>query len=117
GAQSAMADLLQELNGLVVGSAGHAGLSPDELEANQVQADSILKAIDHIATSTTFGGDQIIAHLTARGLGLDKLGQGGEFNLVSGDAEKAQSAVEDAIHSLSTQQAGAGLRSKQIDSE
>lgn len=117
GAQSVLSDLLQELNGLVVQSAGHGGLSPKEREANQVEADSILQAIDHIAVTTTFNGEKIIEYLSSKGLGVRALGEGGEFNLVDGDAEKAQHAVQSAIDSLATQQAGVGIRAKDIGSQ
>ncbi len=117
GAQGALSDLLQELNGLVVSSANGAGVSAKEKEANQVQANSILQAIDHIAGSTTFNGEQIIQYLDAKGLGVQGLGEGGELNLIDGDSEKAQQAVQSAIDSLDTQRAGAGIRAKDINSQ
>src|SRR5262249_53083265 len=73
GAQSALSDLLVDLNGLVVESANRGGMSESERGANQMEADSILRAIDHVAATTTFGGQKIIEYLDSRGLGIQDL--------------------------------------------
>ncbi len=52
--------LLIELQGLVGGSANEAGLSTEELEANQLQVDSILQTIDRIASTTSFQGIKLL---------------------------------------------------------
>jgi flagellin len=116
GAQSVIADLLQELNGLVVNSANRGAVGRGEREANQQEADSILRTIDHLAATTTFNGEKVIEYLTAKGLGLDGLANGGELDLVDGDPEKAQDAVQAAIDRMSGQQAGLGIAVKAIES-
>ena len=117
GAQSALFDLVEELNGLVVGSANGAGITAKEREANQVQVNSVLEAIDHIAGTTTFNGEKILEYLDSRHLGLEKLREGGEQNVVSGDLERAQQTVQGAIDSLQVQQEGLAIHAKDINSQ
>src|SRR5207237_10273685 len=52
--------LLNQLQGLVNQSASTGGLSQDEINANQLQADSILSTINRIANSTTFQGRKLL---------------------------------------------------------
>ncbi len=52
--------LLIELQGLVGQSGNEAGLSKEELEANQLQVDSILQTIDRIASTTSFEGIKLL---------------------------------------------------------
>lgn len=52
--------LLLELQDLIVNSANDAGLSENEIEANQLQIDSILESIDRISNSTQFGGKKLL---------------------------------------------------------
>ena len=117
GAQSALSDLLLDLNGLVVQSANRAGMSESERAACQMEADSILQAIDHVAATTTFGGQNIMQHLNSQGLGIQDLASGRAQNLLNGDAEQAQETIKAAIDSLATQRAGVGIRAKDIQSD
>jgi flagellin-like hook-associated protein FlgL len=117
GAQGVLQDLILELSGLVPESANTGGLSAAERKANQQEVDSVLDTIDHLATTTRFDGDLIIAGSTAAKLGLAELRTGGKQNLVDGDLEKAQDTVKSAVESMGTQRAGAGLREKQIQSD
>lgn len=117
GAQSVLSDLLTELSGLIPQSANTGGLSPKEREANQVEVDSILQTIDHLATTTRFDGQLIISHMTSGAMGLSELRTGGKQNLVDGDLEAAQKTVDDAIQSLGIDQAGAGTRGQAIEHE
>ena len=52
--------LLLELENLVDRSANEAGLSPDEVAANQLQIDSILQSINRIADTTEFAGKKLL---------------------------------------------------------
>ena len=52
--------LLIELESLVDSSANEAGLSDEEVAANQLQIDSILDTINRIATSTEFQGKKLL---------------------------------------------------------
>lgn len=52
--------LMLELQGLISSSANDAGTSPEEIEANQLQIDSILQTIDRIANATNFQGQKLL---------------------------------------------------------
>jgi flagellin len=52
--------LLTDLQGLVDRSANKAGLSDDEVKANQIQIDSILDSINRIANATNFNGKKLL---------------------------------------------------------
>ncbi len=52
--------LLIELESLVDKTANEAGLSDDEVAANQLQVDSILESLNRIATSTEFQGKKLL---------------------------------------------------------
>ncbi|MCC7205441.1 MAG: flagellin, partial [Phycisphaeraceae bacterium] len=52
--------MLVELQDLVGRSANEAGLSREELEANQLQIDSILQTIDRISQTTSFEGTKLL---------------------------------------------------------
>jgi len=60
GALSKVSDLLINLQSLVTQSANTAGLSADAIDANQVQADSIIQTIDRIAGATSFAGTTLL---------------------------------------------------------
>ena len=52
--------LLIELESLIDQSANEAGLSNDEISANQLQIDSILQSIDRLANDTAFGDKKLL---------------------------------------------------------
>ncbi|MHC4067079.1 MAG: flagellin N-terminal helical domain-containing protein [Planctomycetota bacterium] len=52
--------LLLEMENLVDRSANEAGLSPDEVKANQLQIDSILQSINRISDTTEFAGKKLL---------------------------------------------------------
>jgi flagellin len=60
GALNEVSSLLLDLQGLVVTSANDGAISQTELEANQLQIDSILESIDRIANTTQFGGEKLV---------------------------------------------------------
>lgn len=53
-------NLLLEVQSLVTASANDAGLSAEELAANQQQVDQILQTIDRIASTTSFQGTKLL---------------------------------------------------------
>ena len=55
---SEVGSLLRDLNGLVVSAANTAGMSKGERQALQMQANSILQAIDRLGGSTSFAGSK-----------------------------------------------------------
>jgi flagellin len=56
GALTEVDSLLQDINGLVVESANTGALSPQELQANQLQIDSDVQSITRISGTTSFAG-------------------------------------------------------------
>lgn len=60
GALSEVSGMLVELQGLLLQSANTGGMSEEEINANQLQADSILNTIDRIANSTEFEGIKLL---------------------------------------------------------
>ena len=60
GALGEISDMLSELQGLLGEAANTGGMSDEEIEANQLQADSILNTIDRIANSTEFEGIKLL---------------------------------------------------------
>src|SRR5688500_9160287 len=55
-----VSSLLNELQGLISQSANTGGLSSEEIQANQLQVDSILGTINRIAQSTSFQGTKLL---------------------------------------------------------
>jgi flagellin len=60
GGLSEVSSLLTELQSLVSQSANSGGLSNEEVQANQLQVDSILNTINRIAQSTAFQGKKLL---------------------------------------------------------
>ncbi|MFG0328748.1 MAG: flagellin [Phycisphaerales bacterium] len=60
GALSEVADLLASIKGLIIEAANSGGLSPEEIEANQLQIDSAIESITRISNTTTFAGLQLL---------------------------------------------------------
>lgn len=52
--------LLNEVRGLVQEGVNEGALSDEEIDANQLEIDSALQAINRIAANTKFGGDKLI---------------------------------------------------------
>lgn len=55
-----VSNLLSDIRGLVVEAANAGALSPDEIDANQLQVDSSLEALNRIAQTTTFQGRKLL---------------------------------------------------------
>jgi flagellin len=60
GGLSEVSSLLNELQQLVGEAANSGGLTPAELEANQIQVDSVLNTINRLAGSTAFQGLKLL---------------------------------------------------------
>src|SRR5579859_5145715 len=60
GGLSEVSNLLNQLQGLVNQSANTGALSKEEVNANQLQVDSILGTINRIAQATSFQGKQLL---------------------------------------------------------
>ena len=112
GALSVISDLAIDLRGLTVQAASTGGLSDAERAAILEQAGSIIKSVDYIATTTTFGGEQVLSGTSSASLGLAEALAG----LHSGDIEAAASAAAGAIESVASQRAAIGSRIQQLES-
>lgn len=60
GALHEVSDLLLDLQHLVVATANEAGLTEEEVNANQLEVDSILASIDRIADTTRFSNEKLL---------------------------------------------------------
>ncbi|MEM8875528.1 MAG: flagellin hook IN motif-containing protein, partial [Planctomycetota bacterium] len=60
GGLSEVSALLNELQGLVSQSANTGGLSKEEIDANQLQIDSILETVNRLASATSFQGQKLL---------------------------------------------------------
>jgi flagellin len=60
GGLSEVSSLLTELQSLVIATANSGGLSQEEIDANQLQIDSILSTINRVAQSTSFQGTKLL---------------------------------------------------------
>jgi flagellin len=60
GGLSEVSNLLVELQSLVSQTANTGGLSPEEIQANQLQIDSILNTINRVSQSTAFQGTKLL---------------------------------------------------------
>lgn len=61
GSLSVIQDLLTELGGTVVSAANTGATSQGEREALQIEANSVVRAIEHIIGNTSFNGKKILA--------------------------------------------------------
>lgn len=131
GALSVMGDLLLELEGLVVTAANRGGLSDEEREGLQIQADEVLQGLDHVWTTARLKGERLFEGLftTTAGIvrygekesdsasggagdglraALAALGSGQALNLVDGDIEAAQESVKAAVKHVNLRREGIG---------
>lgn len=138
GALSVMGDLLLEMQGLVVTAANQGGLSDEERQGIQTQADSILEALDKTWVGAKFKGERLFDGLftTTSGVveydngdegdgpdesatdqrdqpgglraALAALGSGKALNLVDGDIEAAQKSVDAALKFVNGRREGIG---------
>lgn len=131
GALSVMSDQLLELQGIVVTAANRGGLTEEEREALQLQADEMLESLDRAWVSAKFKGERLFDGLftTTAGMvtytgeepdpsidggaselraSLAALASGKALNLVDGDLEAAQDSVESALSFVNTRRAGIG---------
>jgi flagellin len=60
GALAEVANLLLNIKSMIVQAANTGGMSPEEIEANQLQVDSAVESITRISNTTTFAGLQLI---------------------------------------------------------
>ena len=112
GAASVIGDMLVELDGLAVQAANTGAMSDAEREGMQIEADSIVQAIDHVANISGLAD-----RYSSSALGVSSsLDSGGSLNLVEGDMQSAQTAIRDAQQTVSTSRAEIGLQVRENQS-
>jgi flagellin len=121
GSSGVVVDMVGELQTLLTMAASRSGTTDDERRAYQKQADGILQSIDYVVNTTLFDREQILGGLSTRSLGrssgvgiLAEFASGEKFNLVDGDLEKAQLVLDNAREQAVGVQAGAGIRTNQL---
>jgi len=107
-----LATLFQDLNGLVVSSANQAGMSDAEIQANQMQIDSIVGSIQKFTGDAVSsldgvslpgsGNQDVAAQLNAAAAAATTLVSGGTNDLASGNAQAAQASIAQAITDVAT---------------
>lgn len=112
GHASQLSSLFSELDGLVIASANTAGMSDDEIAANQMQVDSIVDSIrrfggDTIDSLENFnmpdGGNADAASAISEAMAAAASVQsGGENDLASGNFEAASTAMRGAMTGVAT---------------
>lgn len=124
GAQSAVGDLLIELEGLVVQAANTGATSREEREALQIEVDGILRGVEFVISNSQFNGIKLFEGQTLGSLGglnaegderdytLADLGTGGRLNLIDGDLEKAQQLLGRSRDGNNFERADLGARIK-----
>ena len=127
GAIGEISGLLNRAESLTIANANTAGLSEEERRANQMEIDSILRAVDRISDSTEFNGSELLdgsATVSAAGdeitidsvrtstIGevtidgedytLADVKSGGALDTVDGDISGAQQAIDAARTDVAT---------------
>jgi len=134
GGMSVVSDLLVDLKAVVVLAGNSDVMSDAELEALQIEADSIVSAIDFLSNTSTYNGVQILSGYASRSLGgvSKEVLQtddttitehysiadiaGGALNLSDGDLELALESVDGAITRIATSRASIGTMMLENDS-
>ena len=108
---SQVGSMLNELQGLVVASANTAGMSDEEIAANQMQIDSIVSSIqrfggDAVSSLDGFnmpgGNDALSAAISSAMASLTSLRSGGSNDLGSGNFDAASSVLDSALSAFSS---------------
>ncbi len=113
-----LASLFQDLNSLVVSSANQAGMSDAEIQANQMQVDSIVGSIQKFTGDAVSsldgislpgsGNEDVAAQLNAAAAAAQTLVSGGANDLASGNSEAAQAAISQSISDVATSRGSIG---------
>ena len=107
-----ISDLLVEAKGLVIANANTAGMSQAEIDANQMQIDSLVASANRIATTTSFAGQNLLdgsltitangATVTVDDVSIDDIGTGEEVEAALAAAQSAVSTLRGKLGSFST---------------
>lgn len=117
GAKSVVGDLLIDLKGIVIAGANKGGLTDEERDAMQIDADSILSTINALSNTSEFNGQKLLAGLTTESLNLSGLFSGGKYRIKGDSLEDAAKLVDSAISRINSERGAAGNRAKELESE
>jgi flagellin len=136
GAHGAVGDLLQDLQGIVVTAANRGGMSAEEIDALQTEANAIIGSINYLANNQEFNGNKLLDEAHAHKLGhvtlttknadgtdtvthesLMSVANAGKLNLKTGNLETAQKAIEAAISDVATTRGVIGARQQDLESQ
>ncbi|HOB75267.1 MAG TPA: flagellin [Phycisphaerae bacterium] len=104
GALNEISALLLDIRGLITHASNRGAISNDELEADQLQIDSLLESIDRIANTTQFGGEKLINGrfaYTVSGLAASSIANATVFGARIPD-KATQSVVVEVVGSAQT---------------
>ncbi len=133
GAVSVIDDMLTELQGFVVQASNDAGMTDAERDGIVEEVKSILLGIDHIANSSSFGGERLLSGFNTNELGIQPVGSEQHKDgtttetpqrsladlarLIVDDPELAQKIAKEAKSAVTGQRAAIGNRMKSIESQ
>ncbi|MFQ5412977.1 MAG: flagellin [Phycisphaerae bacterium] len=117
---SEVSSMLGELKALVVATSNDAGMSTAEIQANQIQIDSIVSSVARFTGSAITSLDgfnipgkaELASQLAAAADGVASLQSGGANDLASGNFDAAVTAVDAAITSVATARGRIGAYQK-----
>ncbi|UCE58957.1 MAG: hypothetical protein JSU63_16130 [Phycisphaerales bacterium] len=117
-----VSEMLGDINALVVASANQAGMSDEEIAANQMQIDSAVAGIERVTGQSISsleginipnGGNAAVeAKLNSALAAVSSLKTGGANSLTSGNFEDAQTAIRGAITDVAVSRGVVGAYQK-----
>ncbi len=114
GGLSVLSDMMVELQDLTVRAANTGAQGEGELEAIQVEINSIINGIDQIAQTTTFKGQSVMQEYTSNSLSEDLRDLA---SIVASDPKRAQEIADLASEEVSRTRGAIGTQLKEIDSK
>lgn len=117
GAKSVVGDLLIDLKGVVLAGANRGGLTSEERDALQIEADSILATINGLGNTSQFNGKRILDGINADTLNISGIFSSGKYSLSGDHLDDAASFVDAAIDRIAGERTTAGNRARDLESE
>jgi flagellin len=114
GGLSVIADKVIELNELTVRAANKAGNSQEEQDAIELEINSVLESINHIAQTTTFKGRSVLSEYSSGSIadGLESLA-----TLAFEDPEAAQALAQESVDKIAKTRGAIGNQLNEIESQ
>jgi flagellin len=116
GGLGVVSEMLQDLKSYVIINANSGGISDTEKKANQDQVDSIVNTLADLANTQTYNGELILQPYIGGGA-LNALKSGGKLNIVNGDLEGAQNAIDAFVSGITSTRAAVGAQQNGLAAE